>query len=191
MVEPLIEKDKMEDLNWTPASKDSASFNTVDIDIESNRFVVSENSGSFLFSFFFILLGFFGSLAAAGVINVEIDGPSFVAPIFIVVGVYLLLRNFRKLVVDKDRGEIRESSLRSIYKMKSVCRIADVVAIQLLSKEVEGSDSYYLSYEVNLVLNGGARVTAWVSGKLEIVKANAESFAYFLNVPLLESKNDA
>ncbi len=176
----------MDEISWVPTTKDSASFNTMSLAREENRISLEPNAGSALFGFFFIMMGVVGTFAFLGLIEIESSGPMIVFPLFIVVGFYIILRDLNsKMVFDKTTGKVVKVSFYKSVELE-LCKLIDISFVQLLEKEVEGTESYYDSYEVNLALDSGRRLNIWVSGKLPEVKKDAMFLAEFLEVPLLE-----
>lgn len=84
----------------------------------------------------------------------------------------------------KDKKEPEKDQANS----STQCRIDDIHAIQLIQERVQGSSgsgsSTYYSFEMNLVLESGARVNVADHGTLDRIRGDAEKLSEFLDVPV-------
>jgi hypothetical protein len=79
---------------------------------------------------------------------------------------------------------VEKSLLGNITETKKA--LSDVIALQLLTKEVVDSESNnYNSYELNLVLKDGSRQNVICHGNFKNLKKDSDTLSMYLNVPVL------
>lgn len=101
--------------------------------------------------------------------------------VFFLVGLFLLYA-FVKPIGFSSRGKYFYKGF-SFLKHK-IISFNDIHAIQILSSLNRGSNSSYMTYEVNLVLNNKERVNIVTHPNSETAKNNADELSSFLSVPV-------
>ncbi len=185
---------------WTPAKRGGASFRTHKlVSAGPNRVEFRAAFGAILFYllFFLIGLGAFAGISIAwfsgsiGSFEPGLLVPLLIGLIFTVLGAYMLHAGTTPLVFEKGRGIFWKGrkgpddamATRNIGKF---VRLDSIHAVQLIAEYISGKSSYY-SYELNLVLEDGRRVTVIDHGNLDRIREDAGKLALFLGRPLWDA----
>jgi hypothetical protein len=186
-------------IDWSPNSRGGSNFRTHKlVEIESTRVEFKAATAAKIFySIFF----FAGLLFAIGFsfqekmledITIEKFAPVLFSLIFVAVGGLLYYFGTSPIVFDKTVGYFwkgRKSPQDSPEPgtIKKLALLEDIHAIQLLSEYVRGNKSSYYSYELNLVLNDGKRITVIDHGNLKRLREDAQQLALFLGKPVWDA----
>jgi hypothetical protein len=185
---------------WTPAKRGGASFRTHKLAAAGpSRIEFRAAIGALIFYLVFFLLGLgvFIALSAAWFLRTGVRSdpgmlvPLLISLIFIVIGAYLLYIGTAPIVFEKGRGVFwkgRKGPDEAIDSRNTgvFVRLDHVHAVQLISEYISGKSSYY-SYELNLVLEDGKRVTVVDHGNLGKIREDAKTLALFLGRPLWDA----
>jgi len=185
---------------WTPAKRGGASFRTHKLTaVGPNRIEFRATIGALLFYLLFLLLGmgvFVGISVswfsgAAVSFDLGLLVPLLISLIFIVLGAYLFYAGTAPIVFEKARGVFwkgRKGPDDAIDSRDSgnFVRLDTVHAVQLIAEYISGKNSYY-SYELNLVMADGKRITVVDHGNLDRIREDAQKLAMFLGKPLWDA----
>jgi hypothetical protein len=185
---------------WTPAKRGGASFRTHKLAAAGpNRIEFRAASGAMLFYLLFSLLGLgvFVGLSVAWFSGAGVwSDPGMLVPllislIFIAIGAYRLYTGTAPIVIEKGRGVFWKGrkgpdEVIDTRNTGTFVRLDHVHAVQLISEFISGKNSYY-SYELNLVLEDGKRVTVVDHGNLGKIREDAKTLALFLGRPLWDA----
>ena len=112
----------------------------------------------------------------------------FFGSLFLWFGLWVLWRGTQPIVFDRSLGMYwmgwRTPTHGAAGKRAEVLDLAQVHALQVVSEYCAGKRSSFYSYELNLVLQDGARLNIVDHGNRTQLRADAEALATFLGVPL-------
>ena len=186
---------------WTPARRGGTNFRTHKLAaVGPNRIEFRPALGAILFYlvFFFTGLGVFVGLSVSwfsGGAAVSFDPgmlvPLLISLIFIALGAYLFYNGTAPIVFEKGRGVFwkgRKGPDEAIDRRSAAnfVRLDQVHAVQLIAEYISGKSSYY-SYELNLVMADGKRITVVDHGNLDRIRDDAKTLAMFLGKPLWDA----
>ena len=186
-------------IEWTPATRGGTNFRTHRlVEIDFSRVEFKAATAAKLFYSFFFGMGLFVGIGFAFQNNivenfsVQTIAPILFSLIFVLVGGLLYYFGTAPIVFDKGVGYFwkgRKSPQDSpeAGTIKKLALLEDIHAIQLLSEYVRGSKSSYYSYELNLVLNDGKRITVIDHGNLKRLREDAQKLALFLGKPVWDA----
>lgn len=111
--------------------------------------------------------------------------------VFLGVGSIFTYRNLRTLAFDANTGNFHSG----FPLTKEAFPLASIHALQLISEFVVNADSTdssgdfmrFYSYEINLVLKNGRRVNVADHGDLDSLRADADTLANFVEVPVWDA----
>ena len=129
---------------WDPLVRGGASFTTHALHATPEGFEYRTNLHMKLFAGLFLVMGLVGT--TMGVVRGEWF--ALVGLPFVVVGVLLL----------RPRPRRFDRVARAVTVGRKTIPFADVVALQLITEQVQGDERAYDSHELNLVLTDGSRV---------------------------------
>ena len=185
---------------WTPAKRGGSNFRTHTlITAGPTRVEFRASAGAKVFYLLFFLVGS-GVLVAlsaawfwgdAGSFNRGFLIPLLLGLIFMVLGAYMFLTGTAPIVFEKGRGVFwkgRKGPDEAMDSRKAAdfVRLDTVHAVQLIAEYISGKNSYY-SYELNLVLKDGNRVSIIDHGNLDRIREDARALALFLGKPLWDA----
>jgi hypothetical protein len=185
---------------WTPARRGGANFRTHRLAVVGpNRMEFRATIGAILFYLVFFLmgLGVFAAITvswfseAAVSFDLVMLVPLLISLVFIVVGAYLFHTGTAPIVFEKARGVFwkgRKGPDEAIASRiaDNFIRLDQVHAIQLIAEYISGKNSYY-SYELNLVMKDGKRITVVDHGNRTGIRDDAKTLAMFLGKPLWDA----
>jgi hypothetical protein len=186
-------------IEWTPASGGGANFRThklVEVEFSRVEFKAAIGARLFYALFFFVGLGMGIAFTVENKIfedfSLEAIAPVLFSLIFVIVGGLLYYFGTSPIVFDKQRGYFWKGrkSPQDVYDKASIKKIAslgDIHAIQLVSEYIRGSKSSYYSYELNLVLKDGKRITVIDHGNLNRLREDAKKLSEFLGKPVWDA----
>jgi hypothetical protein len=185
---------------WTPAKRGGANFRTHKLTaVGPNRIEFRAAFGAILFYllFFLVGLGVFAAISvtrfsgAAVSFDLGMLVPLLISLIFIVLGAYMFYAGTTPIVFEKGRGVFwkgRKGPDEAIDSRNTgnFVRLDQVHAVQLIAEYISGKNSYY-SYELNLVMVDGKRITVVDHGNLDRIREDAGKLAVFLGKPLWDA----
>jgi hypothetical protein len=186
-------------IEWTPATKGGTSYQTHKlVEIDFSRVEFKAATAAKLFYSFFCGMGLFVGIGFSLQNNIVEDfsvqtiAPALFSLIFVVVGGLLYYFGTAPIVFDKGVGYFwkgRKSPQDSpeAGSIKKLALLEDIHAIQLLAEFVRTGKSAYYSYELNLVLNDGKRLTVIDHGNLKRLREDAQKLALFLGKPVWDA----
>jgi hypothetical protein len=185
---------------WTPAKRGGASFRTHKLTaVGPNRIEFRASIGALLFylAFFLVGLGVFVAISfswfsgAAVSFDLGMLMPLLISLIFIALGAYLFYSGTAPMVFEKGRGVFWKGRKGPDVAIDSritgnFVRLDNVHAVQLIAEYISSKNSYY-SYELNLVMVDGKRMTVVDHGNLDRIREDARTLAMFLGKPLWDA----
>jgi len=186
---------------WTPAKGGGSNFRTHKlVSANSNRMEFRASFGALAFYFLFLLIGL-GVLIAFSYFKFSSGGFSFRAEtlvplvlglIFATIGGCMLYFGTIPIVFDKREGYFwkgRKAPEEVFDKnaIKSLTKLDEIHAIQLISEYCRGNKSSYYSYEINLVLKNGKRINVIDHGNQNKLRSDAATLAEFLQKPIWDA----
>ncbi len=188
-------------VEWTPARRGGTNFRTHKLRTAGpSRVEFRPAIGAIIFYllFFFIGLGVSAALAASWFTGATAFEPGLLVPlllglVFMTIGGYLFYSGTAPIVFEKGRGVFwkgRKGPDEAIDSRKTgaFVRLDDVYALQLIAEYISGKNSYY-SYELNLVLKDGKRISVIDHGNLNRIREDARTLSLFLGKPLWDATN--
>lgn len=186
---------------WTPAHSGGANFRTHRlVQVRPDRIEFRPAIGMKLFCGIFLLLGLVvgwaGSAAALSQgkspLSADVLGPLGFGLLFAGGGGAMYYWSDRPRVFDRRRGyfwkgRFAEDSLLSRGDPTKVARLEEIYALQVLSEWVSGNKTSYYSYELNLILKDGRRLSVVDHGSLEKIREDTKRLADFLNVKIWDA----
>jgi len=186
--------------SWTPLISGGSNFATHKLDKTSRSQIrIKPSLALYLFTLVFsgisvvAFLNMDNALVDNGEWPTNLDQymQTFIPMVFIGASFYLLYKLTEKIVFDKRagiywKGHKRPSRLAKIASVKNSIRLDQIHAIQLITELVDGNDSNYYSFELNLVLKNGDRMGVVDHGNQDRIRDNAVTLSKFLNVPIWE-----
>lgn len=186
-------------IDWTPAKAGGASFRTHKL-VEDGYNIIrfKPTIGAQLFSGIFVLtglgvmiLGALGVFSETGSVEAS-DSFLFFIPfglIFAGAGGFTYYIFSKPIVFDKLTGKYWKGFKSPDHTTllsddKNSCRLSDIHAIQLISEYVSGNKKSYYSYELNLVLNNGARLSVTDHGNKNSIRNDAQILSEYLGKPV-------
>ena len=188
-------------LSWLPSrdpDQGGANFKTRRlVQVHRNRLTLQASIGDRVFSAVF---GGMGAVALVMAPMLFLSEDAGVAPVllcltvgsvFVAFGVWQWRRGSRGLVFDLGEGSFWEvGSARSLDE-EPLTSLEDVAGLQLLSKEVSGSNGGWTAHELNLVLRDGKRRLLMDPPNLAEVRRDATRLGTFLDVPIWDRARGA
>ncbi len=186
-------------IEWTPASRGGTNFRTHKlVEIDFSRVEFKAATAAKLFYSFFFGMGLFVGIGFSLQNNIfdnfsiQTIAPVLFSLIFVVVGGLLYYFGTAPIVFDKSvgyfwKGRKSPQDAPEPGAIKKLALLEDIHAVQLLSEYVRGSKSSYYSYELNLVLNDGKRMTVIDHGNLKRLREDAQKLALFLGKPIWDA----
>lgn len=175
----------------TRHSSGGSNFKTHILTKTSNGYSFKASIGAILFASVFGLAGF--AIFAFGVYKIIDSGTFFMENIFLILfgaiflaaGIYLFYKFLSPRVFNKTSNNYYNGFKRNNIKLNRI------VALQLIGETIDGKNSSYKSFELNLVLDDASRVNVIDHGNLKKLIIDTEVLSTFLNVPIwhAESKN--
>ena len=173
-------------LSWEPANDGGSSFKIKSMHMK-DKFIVFKRSIRFvLFHLPVIIPGLLAFIL--GVPFFVSEGVLGMVVFMLVFGSILSGLGFYSLLKEKTFTINLKSGEYYWGKNQNVGFVSNIYALQLLSKEICNTSSPYTSFELNLVLQNGERITVLDHGDYHHVKNSAERLAAILNVLLLREE---
>jgi hypothetical protein len=180
-------------VDWSPVKHGGANFRTKRLVARGpGRFEVRVTWQSIAFCALFIAVGLGvggGALVAGGgSSSLEALVPLCFGALFAGIGAVMLYFFSRPAVFDRQlgwywRGNPTLRAPGEIRRLGDATELANVQALQVLTERVSGKSSYN-SYELNLVLKDGKRINVMDHGHESTLRADAQSLAQLLGVPV-------
>jgi hypothetical protein len=190
-------------VEWSPKKGGGTNFRTHKLVlVDFNRMEFKTTFGAFLFYLVFLLTGAgissgfavysFMNETGTGMGNFEMFMPFLTGILFFALGIYLYYNGAKPVVFDKRYGYFWKcwkapDEAFNPDAMEEYTKLSDIHAIQIISEFIRGDKSSYYSYELNLVLNDGARVNVVDHGNKEKLRADAQILADFLGKPVWDA----
>ncbi|HEY6951708.1 MAG TPA: hypothetical protein VI758_04835 [Bacteroidota bacterium] len=186
-------------VDWTPATRGGSNFRThklVEVDFSRVEFKASMSARIFYSIFMIVGIGvvavFSVSRERFDTFSVETIMPLLFGALFAVIGGLLLRFGTIPIIFDKQVGYFWKGrkSPQELYdgrSQKKVAPLADIHALQLVSEYVRSGRSSFYSYELNLVLNDGRRLTVIDHGNLVRLREDAKKLSEFLGKPVWDA----
>ena len=186
---------------WTPNKSGGSNFCTHRMaEIGPDRLEFKATAAASLFCAVFMITGLGVAVAfTAGqlahgmrLFSWEIFGAALIGVLFAVIGGIMLYTGRAPIVFDKRSGfywKGRTSPQESFNAagIKECAKLKDIHALQIISERCRSKNSSYLSYELNLVLGNGKRLTAVDHGSYPKLREDAEKLSAFLGKPLWDA----
>jgi hypothetical protein len=187
--------------DWGPAKGGGTNIRTHRlVAVGSNRMEFRSCIGAILFYLVFLVMGL-GVMTAFLVSNISSGGmgfnmetifPVLIGLVFASVGGGMFYFGTAPIVFDQSngcfwKGRKNPSQVYDKASIKYFAELDQVHAVQLVSEYCSGSKSSYYSYELNLVLNDGARVNVVDHGNRRKLQEDAQVLAEFLGKPVWDS----
>jgi hypothetical protein len=201
-VDPSIFNDPVADkTSWSPLKRGGASFSThclTEVGAQRLEFKAARGAKAFYLLFFFIGVGvlvlFTFTLLEKGISNFGFEDLFllFFGSVFGTVGACIYHFGTKPIVFDKQSGYFwkgKRSPERVINhdSIKTLAKLDDIHAFQLISEYCSGDDSSYYSYELNLIRKDSTRINVVDHGKLDKIREDAQKLANFLEKPLWDA----
>lgn len=190
--DPLASK-----IEWTPLVSGGSSFQTHRLTrTTQGRVEFAATLGAKLFASLFLAVGLFLLALLLSGVGPQENLPTwilfFIGVVFSVVGGFTFYIFTKPIVFDQMRGYFwkgRKTPERGFYgeSIKDCVALHRIHAIQLLKERCSSSKNTYYSYELNLVLDDGQRLSVVDHGNAEKLIQDAELLAEFLSVPVWNS----
>ena len=186
-------------VEWSPNSRGGSNFRTyklVEIDFSRVEFKATRGALMFFGLFFFVGLGMGIAFSVEGKIleefSLEAIMPVLFSLIFVAAGWLMYYFGTAPIVFDKQvgyfwKGRTSPQDSPEQGSIKKLARLEDIHALQLISEYVSGNKSSYYSYEINLVLNDGKRMTVIDHGNLKWIRDDANKLSQFLGKPVWDA----
>lgn len=182
---------------WSPLKQGGANFCTrklVQVSPQRYEFRASWGAKAFYLIFLVVGLGIL-SIAVYQSISREVlftwEGLLLggVGLVFALVGGLMYYFGTKPVVFDKQhgcfwRGKIPDDELLYATANEMLMPFQEIYAIQLISELVNGDNSVYYSYEMNLVSHEGVRTNVVDHGDLDRIHEDARTLSEFLEVPV-------
>ncbi len=185
--------------DWIPAKSSGAGFRTHKlVESNSNRLEFRASTGAMLFYLFFlvmgvlVLIGFFCIISFGGApVNWRTLCLMGAGLAFTTGGACMLYFGTAPIVFDRRRGFFWKGRKNPDHvfdkgTLKHFAKLEKVYALQIISEYVSrgrGNHSY-TSYELNLVLEDGKRITVIDHGNKDRLRKDADTLAAFLDKPV-------
>lgn len=182
---------------WSPLKQGGANFCTRKlVQISPHRYEFRAAAGAICFYLIFFFVGLIISvIGACQILQGEetfTAGPFImgaVGLVFTLTGGLLLYFGTKPVVFDKQhncfwKGRISADELIYATANELLMPFNEIHAIQLIKELVNGDNSVYFSYEINLVSRDGVRTNVVDHGDLDKIHADANTLAEFLEVPI-------
>lgn len=187
------------DTEWTPLKRGGANFCTHKLyQSDFDRYEFRVTIFARLFCSIFLLVGL-GTMFVPPIINI-LKGRSLwqgfetiflflFGLVFAFVGYMLLVHYIVPIAFDKKNGYFwkgRKSPdyIVNVDVIKHVVLLDNIHAIQLISERCKGENGFYLSYELNLVLEDASRMNVIDHGNKTSIIQDANKLSFFLGVPV-------
>lgn len=173
-------------LSWKPNKKGGYGFKTKEVIICDNGTIVFKTKPliPIIYSIVtFIVFCFFYDFLA------DISNNEFyIIPLYLIVTCSLFYYYSRDFILDNELKYFYKGKLGKIKKNqingKRFISFDKIHAIQILEERVRKKNGYFYSYEINLVLKDGKRITLVDHSKLDEIKTDSEKVAKLLDIPI-------
>lgn len=173
-------------LSWEAASEGGSSFKIKSMHMKDKRIVFKRSIRFVLFHLPVIIPGLLALII--GVPFFVSEGVLGMVIFMLVFGFVLSGLGFYSLLKEKPFTMNLKSGEYYWGKGQNKGSISNIHSLQLLSKGICNTSSPYTSFELNLVLNNGERITVLDHGDYHHVKNSAERLSAILNVLLLREE---
>ena len=170
-------------LSWESASEGGSSFKIKSMHMKDNQVTFKKSTGFVLFHLPVIIPGLLAFIV--GVPFFIIEGILGMVMFMLVFGSILTGLGFYSLLKEKPFTINLNSGEYYWGSGEKKSSISNIYALQLLSKSICNTSSPYTSFELNLALKNGERITVLDHGNYQDVKNSGERLAAILNVLLL------
>ena len=186
-------------IEWSPNRSGGTNFRThklVEVDFSRVEFKAAIGAILFYALFFFIGLGMGIAFSIENKIIEEFSFESILpvlfSLIFLLAGGLMFWFGTTPIIFDKQvgyfwKGRKSPQDAPEPGSIKTVTLLEDIHALQLLSEYVRGNKSSYYSYEINLVLKDGKRITVIDHGNLKRIREDAQKLSQFLGKPVWDA----
>ncbi|MCW8878575.1 MAG: hypothetical protein OQK04_06420 [Kangiellaceae bacterium] len=170
------------------------------VEVNPTRMEFKPSKDALVFTSFFVSLSFIVMIASVYYSSTDEASGTVLQTIFpILIGIVLAItsiftyRSYRTpIIFDKVEGfywKDRKESTSFVDKTSRTNRVKlnDIHALQLLYEYVQGSESWYERYELNLVLNHGERVNVVDHEYEHQLKSDAKRLSRFLEIPVWDA----
>lgn len=183
---------------WTPNRRGGANFCTHRLsEIAPERLEFKATATAAVFCAIFAIVGLGIMIAFPAIewshgftsFKPEIIGPMLVGALFAVVGGVMLYAGRAPIVFDKRIGVYwkgRKSPEETFNRsdIKECCELGQIYALQIISERCSSKNGSYYSYELNLVLGDGKRITVVDHGSYSKLREDADKLSAFLGRPI-------
>ena len=181
-------------LSWEAASSGGSSFKIKSMHMKDKRVIFKRSIRFVLFHLPVIIPGLLAFILGVpffiseGVLGMVVFMLVF-GSILTGLGFYSLLKE-KTFIIDLESGEYYfvKAQAKGQEKSQEKGPVNGIQAMQLLSKSICNTSSPYTSYELNLVLKNGERITVLDHGDYQHVKNCGERLSAILNVLLLREE---
>jgi hypothetical protein len=192
-------------MKWKPARFGSNSFRTHDlIEIPPHR-VELRAAGrprricrGLVFGGGVILVAFvlYAVLRGLSALSMEAFAVPVAGVTFIAIGWGMMRLEMKPMVFDVRtgwywKGKAEAEPTQSWRPPKDAARIADIRALQLLSKRFSGAYASFKCYELNLVLTDGRRLNVLNHGDLSAIRSQAAAISKLIAKPVWDAVDEA
>jgi hypothetical protein len=186
-------------IEWTPASRGGTNFRTHKlVEIDFSRVEFKPAASAKVFYSFIALMGvvvatmFFLQPIESGELPLGAFIPLFFGGAVIIGAGFMFYFGSAPIVFDKGvgyfwKGRRTPQESPEPGTIKKVALLEDIHAIQLVAEYVRTGKSSYYSYEINLVLNDGRRLTVIDHGNLKRIREDAGKLSEFLGKPVWDA----
>lgn len=186
---------------WSPAKKGGASFGTHRLhSVGPTRMAFRPTRGAMAFYSLFLIIGvalltFFAVSMVSrsdGGTAIRMTVPILIGLVFTVAGAGMLYTGIAPIIFDGHRGEFWKGRMapweaRNNRELAAHTPIDRIHALQIISERVSTDDGSYTSYELNLVLDDGARLNVVDHGNLDDLRRDARTLASFIDKPVWDA----
>ena len=190
-----------ETTDWMPLKGGGASFCTrrlTEAGAQRLEFKAVLGAKAFYLVFLFtgigVLVLFAGTLLEKGMSNFGLEDIFLLlfGCIFGTAGGCLYYFGTKPIVFDKQngyfwKGKREPRQVINIDSIKTLAKLDDIHALQLISEYCTSDDSSYYSYELNLILKDAERINVVDHGKLDKIREDAKKLADFLEKPVWDA----
>jgi hypothetical protein len=187
--------------SWSPLKGGGANFCThklTEVGVHRLEFKASMGAKLFYLIFFFVGVGVLGLYIfmslEKGLSNFELKGTPMLllGGAFATVGGCLYYFGTKPIVFDKHSGHFWKGRRNPEHvinhdSIKTLAKLDDIHAFQLISEHCSGDKSSYFSYELNLIRKDSTRINVVDHGKLDKIREDAQKLSNFLEKPLWDA----
>jgi hypothetical protein len=186
---PVAEKTE-----WSPLVRGGSNFRTHRLKSGGlGRMEFRPTVGLVAFASAFVVIGL--GLMVAGVSEMIERMAAWIGVAFALAGGLIGGLGLRPVVFDREKGYFykgwkKPESMIDPGRLKGYAELKHIVAIQLIGEWVSGSgrnSRSYMSYELNLVLEDGARLHVVDHGSLEGIRRDAHTLGDYLGKPVWDA----